>query len=29
MGLEDVDVRALRAQLKELGEKVAELRGLL
>jgi hypothetical protein len=29
MGLEDVDVRAIRAQLKELGEKVAELRGLL
>jgi hypothetical protein len=29
MALEDVDVRAIRAQLKELGEKVAELRGLL
>jgi len=29
MGLEDVDVRAVRAQLKELGAKVAELRGLL
>jgi hypothetical protein len=29
MGLEDVDVRAIRAQLRELGEKVAELRGLL
>jgi hypothetical protein len=29
MGLESVDVRAIRAQLKELGEKVAELRGLL
>ena len=29
MGLEAVDVRAIRTQLKELGEKVAELRGLL
>jgi hypothetical protein len=29
MGLEAVDVRAVRAQLKELGEKVAELRRLL
>jgi hypothetical protein len=29
MGLEAVDVRALRAQLKELGQKVDELRGLL
>jgi hypothetical protein len=29
MGLEAVDVRAIRAQLRELGEKVAELRGLL
>jgi len=29
MGLEDVDVRAVRAQLKELGAKVAELRRLL
>jgi hypothetical protein len=29
MGLETVDVRAMRAQLKELGDKVAELRRLL
>jgi 5-bromo-4-chloroindolyl phosphate hydrolysis protein len=29
MGLEDVDVRAIRAQLKELGQKVQELRRLL
>jgi hypothetical protein len=29
MGLEDVDVRAIRAQLKELGLKVQELRRLL
>ncbi len=29
MGLEAVDVRAIWAQLKELGHKVAELRGLL
>jgi hypothetical protein len=29
MGLEAVDVRAVRAQLKELGLKVQELRRLL
>ena len=29
MGLEDVDVRAVRAQLKELGQKADELRRLL
>jgi hypothetical protein len=29
MGLDVVDVRAIRAQLKELGQKVAELRRLL
>jgi hypothetical protein len=29
MGLDAVDVRAVRAQLKELGQKVAELRRLL
>jgi hypothetical protein len=29
MGLEAVDVRAIRAQLKELGQKVDELRRLL
>jgi len=29
MGLEAVDVRAIRAQLKELGQKVTELRRLL
>jgi hypothetical protein len=29
MGLEAVDVRAVRAQLKELGHKAAELRRLL
>jgi hypothetical protein len=29
MGLETVEVRAIRAQLKELGQKVAELRRLL
>jgi hypothetical protein len=29
MPIESVDVRALRAQLKELGQKVDELRGLL
>jgi hypothetical protein len=29
MGLEAFDVRAVRAQLKELGQKVEQLRGLL
>jgi hypothetical protein len=29
MGLDAVDVRAVRAQLKELGQKVVELRRLL
>jgi hypothetical protein len=29
MGLEAVDVRAVRAQLKELGQKAEELRRLL
>jgi len=29
MPIESVDVRALRAQLRELGQKVDELRGLL
>jgi len=29
MPIESVDARALRAQLKELGQKVDELRGLL
>jgi hypothetical protein len=29
MAIEAVDVRALRADLKELGTKVSELRGLL
>jgi hypothetical protein len=29
MAIETVDVRALRASLKELGTKVSELRGLL
>jgi hypothetical protein len=29
MGLEAVDVRAIRAQLKELGQKAEELRRLL
>jgi hypothetical protein len=29
MGLEAVDVRAVRAQLKELSQKADELRGLL
>jgi hypothetical protein len=29
MGLEAVDVRAMRAQLKELGQKAEELRRLL
>jgi len=29
MAIESVDVRAVRAQLKELGTKVAELRRLL
>jgi hypothetical protein len=29
MGLEAVDIRAVRAQLKELGQKVQELRRLL
>lgn len=29
MPIETVDVRAVRAQLKELGQKVSELRGLL
>jgi hypothetical protein len=29
MGLEAVDVRAVRAQLKELGQKAEQLRGLL
>jgi hypothetical protein len=29
MGLESVDVRAVRTQLKELGQKVDELRRLL
>ena len=29
MAIEDVDVRAVRTQLKELGGKVAELRRLL
>jgi hypothetical protein len=29
MAIEAVDVRAVKAQLKELGAKVSELRGLL
>jgi len=29
MAIEGTDVRAVRAQLKELGSKVSELRGLL
>jgi hypothetical protein len=29
MAIEGVDVRAVRAQLKELGQKIGELRGLL
>jgi hypothetical protein len=29
MGLEAVDIRAVRAQLKELGQKAEELRRLL
>jgi hypothetical protein len=29
MGLESVDVRAVRAQLKELGQKAEQLRRLL
>jgi hypothetical protein len=29
MAIEAVDVRAIRTQLKELGQKVSELRGLL
>jgi hypothetical protein len=29
MAIEGIDVRAVKAQLKELGTKVSELRGLL